>query len=409
MKNPESRPLPDGWQEVKLIDACKVITPRNRIQKAKYLSQGRFPIVSQEAPFISGYSDEKGNVLDSDTPVTVFGDHTCCVKYVDFPFCVGGEGVKILKPRHVLHDKFFYYLIENKRISIRGYRRHFSLLKNAILSYPDIAQQKRIVEFVEIWNKSIETIGNLIDEKKRKFEYLLSDLIRFDSKPKIPLGEMCPIARGNKTPPPKEKRKYLEINDINIKSKRYNLDRKKKSPIEGSIYVPAGTMLVSTVRPTRGAITITREDLYVSSAFCRVRIDNNYPFYCLQHKKFKVHMRQSQTGGAYPSVNHSDILNFEIPVKSLPEQEYIGRVLDVASREIYILDMISMLYRKEKQGIIQKFLSGQWPISQLPPEWPRPSEESPEDTTCDQKPCEGGFDSEGIGIDHHPSQATVLK
>ena len=385
MKNSEPRSLPDGWQKVKLVDACKIITPRNRIQKTKYLSQGRFPIVSQEAHLISGYSDEKGDVFESDTPVTVFGDHTCCVKYVDFPFCVGAEGVKILKPRHVFHDKFFYYLIENKKISTRGYRRHFSLLKNTILSYPDITQQRRVVEFIEIWNKSIEKINELIREKTRKFEYLLSDLIRFDSKSTVPVGRICQIAHGKKPFPFKGKRKYLEISDIDIKSKRYNLDKKNKSPIDGSIYVPSGTMLISTVRPTRGAITITREDIHVSSAFCRMRIDNRYPFYCLQHKKFRIHMEQSQTGGAYPSVTHNDILNFEIPMKPLPEQEYIVRILDVACREIHILDMILMLYRKEKQGIIQKFLTGQWPVSRLPSEWPGSLEKLSESSIEDQK------------------------
>ncbi|MBF2761547.1 MAG: restriction endonuclease subunit S [Ectothiorhodospiraceae bacterium AqS1] len=385
MKNSESRSLPDGWQESKLIDACRVITPRNRIRKAKYLSHGRFPIVSQEAPLISGYSDEKGDVFESDTPVTVFGDHTCCVKYVDFPFCVGGEGVKILKPRQVLHDKFFYYLIEHKKISSRGYRRHFSLLKNTVLSYPDLTQQRRIVEFIEIWNRSIDKIDRLIDEKNRKFEYLLSDLIRFDSDNTIPIGNICQPPPGGKEPPLQEKRKYLEISDIDIKNKKYDLDKKNKPPIDGSIYVPAGTMLVSTVRPTRGAITITREDVHVSSAFCRMRIDNKYPYYCLQHKKFRIRMEQSQTGGAYPSVTNGDILSFEIPVKSLPEQKYIVRVLDAAYREIHILETIGILYRKEKQGIIQKFLSGQWPLSQLPSKWPRSNEESPRITIEDLK------------------------
>ncbi len=367
MKSSESGSLPDGWREVRLADACKTIRPQNRIKKAKYLPQGKFPIVSQEAPLISGYSDEEDAVLTSDTAVTVFGDHTRCVKYVDFPFCVGAEGVKVLKPHRIFHDKFFYYLVESKKVSDQGYQRHFSLLKNMTLSYPDINQQRRIVEFIEIWSKAIEKIDILIDAKNRKFEYLLSDLIPFDSNNMVRIGKICQFVHGKRMNPSEKKRKYLEISDIDIKNKRYSVDRKNKSPISGSVYVPAGTLLISTVRPTRGAITIIQEDIHVSSAFCRIRIENEYPFYCFLHPRFRAYMAESQTGGTYPSVTYNDILNFKIPMIPLSEKNYIVKILNAIYREIDLLERIANLYRIEKRGIIQKFLTGQWPISRSPP------------------------------------------
>ncbi len=46
---------------------------------------------------------------------------------------------------------------------------------------------------------------------------------------------------------------YLEIGDININTKKYDISKKQKLTVKGSISVPKDTILISTVRPKRGA------------------------------------------------------------------------------------------------------------------------------------------------------------
>ena len=124
------------------------------------LSEGQFAVVSQSQDFIDGYSDDSAKVI-YDIPVIIFGDHTKIVKYVDFPFVLGADGTKVLKPI-LCNPKFLYYLIYDaaNKINPKGYARHFKLLKQSILTLPPLEEQQRIVEHIESIFKQIDLIEN---------------------------------------------------------------------------------------------------------------------------------------------------------------------------------------------------------------------------------------------------------
>ena len=47
--------------------------------------------------------DNEEDLFKVDKPVVIFGDHTQVIKFVDFDFVLGADGVKILKPKCVQH------------------------------------------------------------------------------------------------------------------------------------------------------------------------------------------------------------------------------------------------------------------------------------------------------------------
>src|SRR5580700_4199399 len=101
----------------------------NQVLSADIQPTGRFPVIDQGQQFISGYSDSEGRVITQDLPLIIFGDHTRCLKYVDFPFILGADGTKVLKPREDLFNaKFFYFALLSLDIPNRGYNRHFTVL-----------------------------------------------------------------------------------------------------------------------------------------------------------------------------------------------------------------------------------------------------------------------------------------
>ena len=69
----------------------------NQILSADIARVGKFPVVDQGQAFIAGYSDAEEKVIREDLPLIIFGDHTRCVKFVDFPFILGADGTKVLK------------------------------------------------------------------------------------------------------------------------------------------------------------------------------------------------------------------------------------------------------------------------------------------------------------------------
>ena len=75
-------------------------------------------------------------ILDIKRPVVIFGDHTCSVKYIDFPFVQGADGIKILESDNTLSAKFLYFFLKNKPFKPEGYKRHFSIFKKYKIPLP---------------------------------------------------------------------------------------------------------------------------------------------------------------------------------------------------------------------------------------------------------------------------------
>lgn len=121
----------------------------NKVQRKDFLNDGRFPIVSQEASFTNGYWNDEKDVFRVSTPVVIFGDHTQVLKYVDFDFVLGADGVKILQPRDFLFPKFFFYQLQAANIAALGYARHYRLLKEMEIGVPPLPEQQRIVRLLD--------------------------------------------------------------------------------------------------------------------------------------------------------------------------------------------------------------------------------------------------------------------
>ena len=130
-----------------------------------YLKSGLYPIIDQGKEEIAGYSDKNINIFDK-IPVIIFGDHTRIFKYVDYPFFLGADGVKILKNTSSLFlDKYLYYSLKNFKIPNTGYNRHFKWLKDFKIKHISLAKQEKIVSL-------IEKIEYFILKKKEQLKYL---------------------------------------------------------------------------------------------------------------------------------------------------------------------------------------------------------------------------------------------
>ena len=152
--------LPNGWTVCSIKDISKTISSRQyQVLQSDICKEGTFPVVSQSANYIEGYCNLKDKVLEHKQPVIVFGDHTRVVKYIDFDFIVGADGVKILSP--MIDSKYFYYLILNasENIKNRGYGRHFGLLSKEEYFIPPLKEQHRIVSLLETIEKQLDTIS----------------------------------------------------------------------------------------------------------------------------------------------------------------------------------------------------------------------------------------------------------
>ena len=138
-----------GWQTKPFEDCVAKVVHTRKIHRKDFLRDGRFPIVSQEDQFINGYWDDEADLFRVTTPVVVFGDHTRVLKFVDFDFALGADGVKVLQPRDFLLPKFFFYQLQAANLGSQGYARHYRLLKELEIAYPARPEQLRIIGILD--------------------------------------------------------------------------------------------------------------------------------------------------------------------------------------------------------------------------------------------------------------------
>ncbi len=138
-----------GWEWVRLP---QIYIPQSesshKVKSSDIIDEGRHPVIEQNAEFISGYSNNSELLININNPVIIFGDHTRNIKYIDFDFIVGADGVKILSPV-IINEKYFYWQLKSFKIESRGYSRHYKMLNEKLFSLPPLCEQIRIVTKVE--------------------------------------------------------------------------------------------------------------------------------------------------------------------------------------------------------------------------------------------------------------------
>ncbi len=117
--------------------------------QSEYLPAGRYPIVDQGKDLVAGYTNDEARLCRATLPVIVFGDHTRCFKYIDFPFCMGADGVKILRPKIDANVKYLYHYLRQLRLTEGGYDRHFKYLKRSTIPLPPLPEQRRIAAILD--------------------------------------------------------------------------------------------------------------------------------------------------------------------------------------------------------------------------------------------------------------------
>ena len=152
-----------------------------KMKTDEYHPIGKYQIIDQGQEAVAGYSDLEDGVFEN-VPAIVFGDHTRIVKYVDQPFFLGADGVKVLRSRFKdANYRYLYYALKSVKIPNTGYNRHFKWLKEAKIYYPNSEEQSKIVSILDGISSVIEhrqqELQKLDELVKARFVELFGDLV----------------------------------------------------------------------------------------------------------------------------------------------------------------------------------------------------------------------------------------
>ncbi|MBW8458129.1 MAG: restriction endonuclease subunit S [Thiobacillus sp.] len=168
---------------------------QNQIPAKDIAEVGRFPVVDQGQKFVAGYCDDESKIIDFDLPLIIFGDHTRCFKYVDFPFVLGADGTKVLLPNKKLYDaRFYYFALLALEIPSRGYNRHFTILNERSLPLPPLPEQRKIAHILSTVQRAIEAQERIIQTttelKKALMHKLFTEGLRNESQKQTEIGSV---------------------------------------------------------------------------------------------------------------------------------------------------------------------------------------------------------------------------
>ena len=161
-------------------DVLQDVTKEGRkLPTNEYKENGTYPIIDQGQNDVAGYTDETEGLF-TDVPAIIFGDHTRIIKYVDKPFFIGADGVKILKARNQKTNyKYLYYALSSTKIPNTGYNRHFKWLKE--IDIPTFSEQEqnqivfkldKITSLIDLRTKQLNKLDELV---KSRFIELFGD------------------------------------------------------------------------------------------------------------------------------------------------------------------------------------------------------------------------------------------
>ena len=185
----------EEWREVRfneLISKEKYQVGKVKVRNS-FTDSGKIPVVDQGQELIRGYLDNEELKYRGPLPLIIFGDHTKVMKFIDFLFIVGADGVKILIPNEdLVCPKYFYWLLRTVKLPEKGYARHFKFLKQALYlipfrnNQPDLEKQKEIANYLDSVYEKIKTLKEKnqkqIAQLEEMKESILDEMFNHENK-----------------------------------------------------------------------------------------------------------------------------------------------------------------------------------------------------------------------------------
>ena len=364
----------NGWKKNELGELVFTITLPVKLNTKDYLENGKYPIVDQGKKIIVGYTNNAATVFN-DLPAIIFGDHTKEVKFIDFPFAVGADGVKILDSNEI-EKIFLKFVLENavKKLPELGYSRYFSELKNIVISYPDKPEQKAIAQVLSTADAAIQTTEKLIAQKELFKKWLMQQLLTGKKRLNGFAGEW----------------KEIHIRDIAKEVSIRNKSDKQLTVLSCTKYdglvpsleyfgrkifaddvstykiVPKNHFAYATNHNEEGSIGYQEilDEALISPMYTVFKTDktvNDNFFYKLLKSHPLVYQYQNRMEGSIDrrgGLRWDGFSIIKIKLPSFEEQTAIAQVLQAADKEISILKAKAVKLREQKKGLMQVLLTG---------------------------------------------------
>ena len=306
------------------------ISPEMKTKQKNYLDKGALPIIDQGQEIIGGYTNNPDLQLPCSLPVIVFGDHTRAIKYIDFPFCAGADGIKVLQPKEGIVPKYLYYATQYLvlRLEDRGYARHYQYIEKRELDVPDVDEQKRIVAKIEELFSELDNGVETLKKTKQQLAVYRQAALKeaFSSCTKtVTVESVCQhVTDGDHMPPPKTKDgiPFIMISNIEnhiidwsntafVGDEYYNNIDDKRRPANGDVlYTVTGSYGIPVLIDFEKKFCFQR---HIALLRPKNNINQKFLYYAMQDSGVYSQATKGATGTAQKTVGLAVLRKIQIP------------------------------------------------------------------------------------------------
>ncbi len=334
--------VPDGWHLKEFVDVFKDDTAKKKkIPTNEYINIGNIPIIDQGKKAISGYTNDS-RALNTYQPIIIFGDHTRAVKYIDFDFAIGADGVKVLKNiENNSNTKYLYYVLLNNPIPNTGYNRHFKYLKRTEILIPPLPQQEKIVKVLDISSSLIEKQKELIKKYdlflKSKFIEMFGDPIKNPMGWEVvKLGKYGTLARGKSAHRPRNapflyggKYPFIQTGDItkgnSIYLKNYKQTYSEDGIKQSKLFLK--NTIAITIAANIGDTKILNFDCYFPDSVVGFNVERPL-FVSSLFSYYKNKLEQQATKTAQKNINLQVLNNLDVLYPPIELQNKFASIVE---------------------------------------------------------------------------------
>ena len=347
-----------------------------KIKKEDYLNSWEFPIIDQWQQFVWWYTDDKWLLCKVGLPCIIFWDHTRIFKYVDFPFAMWADWVKVLKCGNEVDTKYAYYFLKQSKLwGKQWYNRNFKYLKEVNIPLPPLATQRAIADKLDKLQSLIDLKRQAITKTDELAKSIFLEMFGKDNYKISSFGDKNTIEiidwdRGKMYPKSDD---FLQdgycrfLNTSNVRKGYFNFDKmdfvseQKDKELRKWKLVRGDVVL--TTRWTVGNIAYYGEDIpqwnvRINSWMVLLRpnvavLNPKYLVKYLMSDNFEEQKIRQQSGSAQPQLPITVLRNIEIPLPPLPFQQkfsdIITQIESQKSSHKLALAKLEELYQAEMQ------------------------------------------------------------
>ena len=375
----EFKNLPSGWSKCELGEICKISsskfdpTKSNEVKKCielEHLSQKTGQILG----FISSGEQKsiknefkKGQILYG--KLRPYLQKFCQAKFDG----VCSSEIWVLQGKKVTNDFLFYLVqsdkfnqIANKTSGTKMPRADWEYMSEMPFFIPPELEQKKIAEILSTWDEAINLTINLIESKKQFKKALMQNLLTAKINwHTTTLGNAGEIITGSTPSTTNEKFwdgevAWITPTDIGDKKDIFIGERSiTQDGLKAIRELPANSLLVTCIA------SIGKNAVLKVKGSCNQQINALIPnknfnvdflYYLLEFEKERLKNLAGIT--ATLIISKALFSKFEISFPDITEQQKIAKVLTACDDEINLLNLKLENLKKQKQGLMQKLLSG---------------------------------------------------